>query len=85
MKREILINGGQRETRVAILEDDRLVEILYDRQDKSRSVGDIYLGRVEAILPGIQASFVDVGKEIQPTILFFIDCASSNFKVEVMV
>jgi ribonuclease G len=63
LKREILINGGQRETRVAILEDDRLVEILYDRQDKSRSVGDIYLGRVEAILPGIQASFVDVGKE----------------------
>lgn len=63
MKREILINGGRRETRVAILEDDRLVEILYDRQDKSRSVGDIYLGRVEAILPGIQAAFVDIGKE----------------------
>ncbi len=63
MKREILINGGRRETRVAILEDDRLVEILYDRPDKSRSVGDIYLGRVEAILPGIQAAFVDIGKE----------------------
>lgn len=63
MKREILINGGHRETRVAILEDDRLVEILYDRPDKSRSVGDIYLGRVEAILPGIQAAFVDIGKE----------------------
>ncbi|MCZ6755070.1 MAG: ribonuclease E/G, partial [Gemmatimonadetes bacterium] len=63
MKREILINGGHRETRVAILEDDRLVEILYDRPDKSRSVGDIYLGRVEAVLPGIQAAFVDIGKE----------------------
>ncbi|TDJ57353.1 MAG: Rne/Rng family ribonuclease [Gemmatimonadetes bacterium] len=63
LKREILINGGHRETRVAILEDDRLVEILYDRPDKSRSVGDIYLGRVEAILPGIQAAFVDIGKE----------------------
>ncbi|HUG26706.1 MAG TPA: Rne/Rng family ribonuclease [Gemmatimonadales bacterium] len=63
MKREILINGGQRETRVAILEDDRLVELLVDRPDHRRIVGDIYLGRVEAVLPGIQAAFVDIGLE----------------------
>jgi ribonuclease G len=63
LKREILINGSQRETRVAILEDDRLVELLVDRPDHRRSVGDIYLGRVEAVLPGIQAAFVDIGLE----------------------
>ncbi len=63
MKREILINGSQRETRVAILEDDRLVELLIDRPDHRRIVGDIYLGRVEAVLPGIQAAFVDIGLE----------------------
>lgn len=63
MKREILINGTPRETRVAILEDDRLVELLVDRPDHRRSVGDIYLGRVEAVLPGIQAAFVDIGQE----------------------
>jgi len=63
VKREILINGSQRETRVAILEDDRLVELLIDRPDHRRIVGDIYLGRVEAVLPGIQAAFVDVGLE----------------------
>ena len=63
MKREILINGGPRETRVAILEDDRLVELLVDRPDHRRIVGDIYLGRVEAVLPGIQAAFVDIGQE----------------------
>ena len=63
MKREILINGGQRETRVAILEDDRLVELLVDRQEQRRSVGNIYLGRIEAVLPGIQAGFVDIGLE----------------------
>lgn len=63
MKREILINGTQRETRVAILEDDRLVELLVDRPDHRRIVGDIYLGRVEAVLPGIQAAFVDIGLE----------------------
>jgi len=48
---------------VAILEDDRLVELLVDRPDARRSVGDIYLGRVEAVLPGIQAAFVDIGAE----------------------
>jgi len=63
VKREILINGGQRETRVAILEDDRLVELLVDRADQRRMVGDIYLGRVDAVLPGIQAAFVDIGQE----------------------
>jgi ribonuclease G len=63
LKREILINGSQRETRIAILEDDRLVELLVDRPDLRRTVGDIYLGRVEAVLPGIQAAFVDIGQE----------------------
>ena len=63
MKREILISGSPRETRVAILEDDRLVELLVDRPDARRSVGDIYLGKVEAILPGIQAAFVNIGAE----------------------
>jgi ribonuclease G len=63
VKREILINGSQRETRLAILEDDRLVELLVDRPDHRRTVGDIYLGRVDAVLPGIQAAFVDIGQE----------------------
>ncbi|MEJ7809018.1 MAG: Rne/Rng family ribonuclease [Gemmatimonadaceae bacterium] len=63
MKREILINATQRETRVAILEDEQLVELLVDRPDARRMVGDIYLGRVDAVLPGIQAAFVDIGTE----------------------
>jgi ribonuclease G len=63
MKREILINSTPRETRVAILEDDQLVELLVDRPDVRRLVGDIYLGKVEAVLPGIQAAFVNIGTE----------------------
>jgi ribonuclease G len=63
MKREILINAAQRETRVAILEDDQLVELMIDRPDNRRMVGDIYLGKVEAVLPGIQAAFVQIGTE----------------------
>src|SRR5204862_5712601 len=63
LKREILISGSARETRVAILDDDRLVELLVDRPDARRTVGDIYLGKVEAVLPGIQAALVDIGVE----------------------
>ncbi len=63
MKREILINANPKETRVAIIEDDQLVELLVDRPDARRMVGDIYLGRIEAVLPGIQAAFVDIGTE----------------------
>ncbi len=63
MKREILINATQRETRVAILEDDQFVELLVDRPEARRMVGDIYLGKVDAVLPGIQAAFVDIGTE----------------------
>src|SRR3982750_1770448 len=63
MKREILINAAARETRIAILEDGKLVELLVDRPDNRRMVGDIYLGKVDAVLPGIQAAFVDIGAE----------------------
>src|SRR5438046_6649215 len=59
----MLISGTARETRVAILEDDRLVELLVDRPDARRMVGDIHLGTVEAVLPGIQAAFVNIGTE----------------------
>jgi ribonuclease G len=63
VKREILMNSTARETRVAILEDDVLVELMVDRPDAARMVGDVYKGRVEAVLPGIQAAFVDIGTE----------------------
>src|SRR5881275_2400562 len=82
MKRELLINAAPRETRVAILEDDELVELLVDRPEARRMVGDIYLGRVEAVLPGIQAAFVDIGTEksafLHASDLVFPDDAESE-------
>ncbi len=63
MKREILISATPNETRVAILEDEILVELMVDRPDAERLVGDVYLGEVQAVLPGIQAAFVDIGTE----------------------
>jgi ribonuclease G len=63
MKRDILINAVAREVRVAIIEDEQLVELLVERPEARRMVGDIYLGRVEAVQPGLQAAFVDIGTE----------------------
>ncbi|MFQ5890601.1 MAG: ribonuclease E/G [Gemmatimonadota bacterium] len=63
MRREILIDATGRETRAAILEDGRLVELMHERPDAQRMVGDMYLGKVEAVLPGIQAAFIDIGSE----------------------
>ena len=63
MKREILINAGAREMRVAIIEDGQFVELLVERPESRRMVGDIYLGKVEAVLPGIQAAFVNIGTD----------------------
>jgi ribonuclease G len=63
LKREILITATPHESWVALLEDESLVELMFDRPDEVRLVGDIYLGKVDAVLPGIQAAFVDIGTE----------------------
>jgi ribonuclease G len=62
-KREILINVRPYEKRIAILEDGRLSEIVYERPESNRLVGNIYKGVVNAVLPGLQAAFVDIGLE----------------------
>ena len=61
IKREIIISVTLKQTRVAILEDGRLVELMIDRESEKRMVGDIYKGIVHRVLPGMQASFVDIG------------------------
>ncbi len=61
MFREIVINADPGETRVAVLEDASLVEFFVDREESRRRVGDVYKGRVEKVLPGMQAAFVDIG------------------------
>ena len=63
MKTEIIINVASHESRIAILEDGRLAEILVERAEKERMVGDIYRGVVTAVLPSMQAAFVDIGQE----------------------
>jgi ribonuclease G len=61
LKREILVSSNPQESWVALREDKRLAEVMFDRPDQNRVLGDIFLGKVEAVLPGIQAAFVDIG------------------------
>jgi ribonuclease G len=63
LRREILVSATARESWVALMEDGHLVEMMLDRADSGRLLGDIYLGKVDAVLPGIQAAFVDIGAD----------------------
>src|SRR6201986_4327665 len=76
MKKEVLINAGAGEFRVAIVEDGKLQELFLERtiglddgalKKTGRSghslIGNIILGRVQRVLPGMQAAFVDIGRE----------------------
>jgi len=62
-KREIYVNGSFEETRVAVVENDRLVELLWERRNAQNIVGNIYKGRVENVLPGISSAFINIGFE----------------------
>ena len=61
MSEEILINVTPRETRVAVVENGMLQEVHIERASKRGYVGNIYKGRVQRVMPGMQAAFVDIG------------------------
>ncbi len=63
MNKEMIISAGHHDTRVAILEEDQVVEIFIERERQRGVVGNIYKGRVSKVLPGMQSSFVDIGLE----------------------
>ena len=63
MKQQILINAGLGETRIAVVEDDILREVLIERPNRRSVVGAIYLGRVASVVSAMNAAFVEVGLE----------------------
>jgi ribonuclease G len=63
MNKEMIISSGDHDTRVAILEDDQVVEVFIESERHRGVVGNIYKGRVSKVLPGMQSSFVDIGLE----------------------
>ena len=63
MSTEIYINASTNESRIAIVEDGQLAEVWVERPENQRMVGDIFKGTVTAVLPGLQAAFVEIGQE----------------------
>src|SRR6185436_4157347 len=63
MQKELIISTTPQETKLAILEDDELVEFYIERHRSQGIVGNIYKGKVTKVLPGMQSAFVDIGLE----------------------
>ena len=63
MTKELIINVIPQGVEIALLEDKKLVELHSQKADANFSVGDIYLGKVKKLIPGLNAAFVDVGFE----------------------
>jgi ribonuclease G len=77
MTKEIIINSTNEETRIAITEEGRLMELFVERPEAKRMVGDIYKGKVSRVLPGMQAAFISIGLE-QNGFLHFSDVSEST-------
>src|ERR1700721_4037652 len=63
MSKELIVSANRHETRVAVLEEDQVVEIFYQRENEYSLAGSIHKGRVTRVLPGMQSAFVDIGLE----------------------
>ncbi len=72
MSKELVISANRHETRVALLEDDQLVEVYFQRANEYSLAGSIHKGRVTRVLPGMQSAFVDLGLE-RDTFLYVSD------------
>ncbi|HLY69055.1 MAG TPA: Rne/Rng family ribonuclease [Puia sp.] len=63
MNKELIINAAPQGVEIALLEDKKLVELHHEKTDASFAVGDLYLGKVKKLIPGLNAAFIDVGFE----------------------
>ncbi|MBS0011455.1 MAG: Rne/Rng family ribonuclease [Bacteroidales bacterium] len=72
MSKDLIIDSGKKEISIALLEDKKLVELNKEKKDLKFAVGDIYLGKVKKIMPGLNAAFVNVGYE-RDAFLHYLD------------
>jgi ribonuclease G len=84
MVKEIIINSSSAQTRVAITEDGNLVDFFVDYPENRRTVGDIYLGKVARVLPGIRAAFIDIGLK-HDAFLHFSDIGERTQQLQEML
>jgi ribonuclease G len=78
MYKKIVINVADHETRVALLEDGNIAELFIERGDASDIAGNIYKGKVQRVLPGMQAAFVDIGLK-QAAFIYVSDVIGGNY------
>ena len=76
MSKEIVVNVGESQTRIAIVEDGKLAELYIEDAENKRTIGNLYLGRIRKVMPSIQAAFVDIGQE-QDAFLHFSDLSDN--------
>ena len=81
MSKEILVSAEEHEIRVAFIEKGVLEEFYVERKSRERMLGNIYKGRVDSVLPGIGAAFVDLGLE-KNGFLYLSDVASPHYLVD---
>ena len=79
MQKKLIINVTEHETRVALLEHGTIVELFIERGDESDIAGNIYKGRVQRVLPGMQAAFVDIGLN-QAAFIYVDDVICNDYK-----
>jgi ribonuclease G len=77
MVRRLLVNSTPYETRAALLEDGVVVELFIERRRERGVVGNVYMGRVRKVLPGMQSAFVDIGFE-KDSFLYVSDVAGDR-------
>src|SRR5438045_7272245 len=63
MSKELFVSSTPHETKVAVVEEDQLAEIYFERENEYTLAGSIYKGKVTRVLPGMQSAFVDIGLE----------------------
>src|SRR5260221_7478157 len=63
MSKELFVSSTPHETKVALVEDDQLTEIYFERENEYTLAGSIYKGKVTRLLPGMQSAFVEIGLE----------------------
>jgi len=84
MSKELMISANRHETRVAICEDDQVVEVYYQRENEYSLAGSIHKGRVTRVLPGMQSAFVDIGLD-RDAFLYVSDFFEDNEEYDKIV
>jgi len=84
MSKELIVSANRHETRVAVLEDDQVVEVYHQRENEYSLAGSIHKGRVTRVLPGMQSAFVDIGLE-RDAFLYVSDFFEDNEEYDKIV